>query len=190
MFSLVDANGASVKAGRATLPQPPAGQPYFFAFPLSVTPGKYTLRVATADAHGHVGSAEQPVGAELRRFGNFTASQLLIGWPSAAGERLLALDALPSGIDTLHASIEMYPDDAAVMATNIDVRFDFFRIGATAPIVTREVTTSATGTVLSAATDLSIVDLAAGSYSLVATIIQDGVAKGVVTAVVRRTALQ
>lgn len=186
MFSLVDGAGASVKAGRATLPQPAAGQPYFFAFPLSVPAGKYTLRVASADANGRVGSTEQVVGAELRRFGNFTTSQILIGWTSPSGERLLALDALPEGIKTLHASIEIYPDDAAAMATDIAVRFELSKIGDKTPILSREVHPSATGTVLSAALDLPVGDLAHASYSIVATITQNGAEKGSATAVVRK----
>lgn len=190
MFSLVDAAGASVKAGRTILPQPAAGQPYFFAFPLSVAAGPYTLRVATADAKGHVGSAEQSVSAELRRLGNFTASQILMGWASPAGERLLALDALPAGVSTIHASLELYPDDAAAMATDIVVRFELSKIGEKTVVVNREVRPSATGMVLSAAADLAMGGLAPGSYSLQATIFQSGAEKGVVTTVIRKSAVQ
>jgi VWFA-related protein len=186
MFSLVDAAGASIRAGRTTLQQPPAAQPYFFAFPLSVPAGKYTLRVASADAKGHVGSAEQAVGAELKRFGNLTVSQILIGWTSPSGERLLALDALPAGIDTLHASIEVYPDDAAAMATDIAVKFELTKIGDKTPVLSRDVHPSAAGTVLSASTDVSVGNLLAGSYSLVATISQNGATKGSITAVIRK----
>ena len=186
MFSLVDAAGASVKAGRTTLPQPAPGQPYFFAFPLSVPAGQYTLRVASADAKGRVGSAEQSVGAELKRLGNFTASQILIGWTSPSGERLLALDAVPAGISTLHASIEIYPDDAAAMATDIAVHFEFSKIGDKTTILARDVHPSATGNILSAAIDLPMKDLGAGAYALVAAITQNGAAKGAVTSVIRR----
>ena len=190
MFSLVDAAGASVKAGRTTLPQPPAGQPYFFAFPLSVPAGNYTLRVATADAQGRVGSTEQTIGAELRRLGNFTASQILIGWTSPSGERLLALDALPPAVKTLHASIEIYPDDAAAMATNFSVHFELSKIGDKTPVWKRDVAPSATGTVLSAAADVATENLPAGSYSLTANITQNGVSKGEVAAVIRKASIQ
>ncbi|TAK15426.1 MAG: VWA domain-containing protein [Acidobacteria bacterium] len=190
MFSLVDVAGASVRAGRTTLAQPAAGQPYFFAFPLSVPSGKYTLRVATADATGRVGSAEQSIGAELQRLGNFTASQVLISWTSLSGERLLALDALPAGVKTLHAAIELYPDDAAAMATDIVVRFELSRIGETAALMSREIHPTATGTVLSATTDIEFGTLGAGSFAIRAIVAQSGVEKGTLTAVIRKASLQ
>jgi len=186
MFSLVDANGNSVKAGKRALTTAP-GQPYFFAFPLSVPAGKYTLRVAMADANGHVGSAEEPVIAELPRFGNFASSQVLLSWTSPTGERLLALDALPLGITTLHASVDLYPDDAAAMATDIVVRYELSKIGEKAPVLTRDVHPIATGTVLSATTDISVADLDAGSYAIRAAVLQAGAEKGSVTAVIRKT---
>lgn len=186
MFSLLDATGASIKAGRKTLASSGAGQPYFFAFPLVVPAGKYTLRVAMADANGRVGSTEASIDAELTRFGNFTASQILLGWTSPEGERLLALDALPAGLTTLHASIDLYPDDAAAMASDIVVRYELSRIGETAVLMTRDVHPIATGTVLSATIDIDVAALAAGSYAIRAGILQAGAEKGVVTAVIRK----
>lgn len=187
MFSLVDPEGKSVRAGRKVLPPAPAGEPYFMTFPLPVTAGQYRLRVSAADANGRVGSAEQPVGAELKRLGNFTISQVLNGWTSPNGERLLALEALPAGVETIHASVELYPDDAAAMATAIRVRFDFARVGEKTAILTREVEPLASGMVLTARMDVPVVGLAPGSYSLTATVLQGGVEKGAVSSVIRKS---
>ncbi len=62
MFSLVDAAGRSVQAGRKALSKPAGDQDYHFQFALPVAAaGTYHLRVAAADANGRVGRAEAPV---------------------------------------------------------------------------------------------------------------------------------
>ena len=64
MFSLVDDTGKPVTggAGRKELPQPASGQGYRFQFALPLaTSGHLTLRVAAADANGHVGKTETVV---------------------------------------------------------------------------------------------------------------------------------
>jgi VWFA-related protein len=63
MFSLMDEAGKSVQAGRKELSTPVAGDNYRFQFalPVAVT-GKYTLRVAVADAEGRLGRSEKEIG--------------------------------------------------------------------------------------------------------------------------------
>ena len=158
MFSLVDPAGASVKAGRTTLLQPPTGQPY----------SRFRRRCRQeVHAARRVGrrqrSCRQPRQAVARaRAGNFTASQIF-GWLDIAiGRTFARARCAPAGIDTLHASIEIYPDDAAAMATDIAVKFELTKIGDKAPVLTRDVHPSATGTVLSASSDVPFRNLPSG----------------------------
>ena len=187
IFSLVDEAGQSVKAGKMVLPQPAPGSDYRFSFPLPVTPGRYSLRVSAADANGRVGSTEQRVDAELSRISAFSVSGLLIGWSGADGvQKLLALDTIPTGALSLRASLELYADDAAGMATDIALRFSIVKVGEQKAPIEQEMRPSATGLVLFAAMDFDVTALEPGAYTIRVTVLESGVDKGSVSTLVRK----
>jgi cyclophilin family peptidyl-prolyl cis-trans isomerase len=108
MFGLVDETGAA-RVGKRTMPAPDEDS-YRMTFALPVEPGDYTLRLAVADATGAVGSVDLRISAKLIPMGPFTASDLLL-WSTdrARQPQFLALEAVPAGVDTLHALLELYP---------------------------------------------------------------------------------
>jgi len=190
LFSLVDETGKTIAgaAGRKQLTPPAAGQDYRFSFSLPLAAaGRYSLRVSAADANGKVGSTEQRIDAQLARIGIFSASGMLLGWSAADGvQKLLALDSLPIDAANLQASIELYPDDAAGMATDLTVRFSLTKIGDAKAVMEKEVRPSATALVLSSAIDLDVKAIAPGSYTITATVLRSGTEIGVVTGLVRK----
>jgi VWFA-related protein len=187
MFSLVNDAGQSVQAGRRELPAPGPGENYFFVFPLSVSPGKYSLRVAAADATGHVGAAEEHVAAELGHIGVFAASGLLTGWSGASGvQKLLTLDLLPAEATTLHVSLELYANDQAGMSTDIAMRFSITKVGEAKALIERDTDPSATGLTMLGGTDFDAASLGPGAYTITATVLQAGEAKGAVSTLVRK----
>jgi VWFA-related protein len=187
MFSLVDEAGTSVKAGRLVLPPPAGGSDYRFSFPLPVAPGRYSVRVSAADANGRVGSTEQRVEARLSRIGGFSASSLLVGWAGADGvQKLLALDTLPTDAVTLHASVELYADDQAGMATDIAMKFSILEVGDQKASIEKDVRPSTTGLTLFGVWGFDAAALGPGTYTIKATVLQSGVEKGAVSALVRK----
>jgi len=187
MFSLVDETGQSVKAGRTVLP-PSTVTDYRFSFPVEVaTPGRYSVRVSAADANGRVGSAEQRVDAQLARIGIFSASGLLIGWSGDDDvQKLVALDSLPPEASSLRATLELYADDAAGMATDIALRFGIVKLGEKVPLIEREVHPSADGLTLFGTMDFDAKALEPGAYTIKVTVLQSGVDKGAVSTLVRK----
>jgi hypothetical protein len=187
MFSLVDEAGQSVKAGRIVLPAPAAGSDYRFSVPFAVKPGVYAIRVSAADADGRIGSAEQKVVAGLGRISVFSASGMLLGWSGADDvKKLLALDTLPPGAKSLQASLELYADDQAGMATDIAVRFSIGKIGDAKPVIEKEMRPSATGLTLFCVMEFDAAALAPGAYTVKATVLQSGVEKGAVSTLLRK----
>jgi VWFA-related protein len=187
MFSLVDEAGQSVKAGRIVLPAPAAGSDYRFSVPFAVKPGVYAIRVSAADADGRIGSTEQKVVAGLGRISVFSASGMLLGWSGADDvKKLLALDTLPPGAKSLQASLELYADDQAGMATDIAVRFSIGKIGDAKPVIEKEMRPSATGLTLFCVMDFDAAALAPGAYTVKATVLQSGVEKGAVSTLLRK----
>jgi VWFA-related protein len=187
MFSLVDEAGQSIKAGRLVLPVPAAGSDYRFSFPLPVAPGRYSLRISAADANGRIGSTEQRVDAQLARISVFSVSGLLTGWSAADGaQKLLALDTLPPDASSLRASLELYADDAAGMATDIVLRYSIVKIGEQKPLVEKDIRPSATGLVLFGSMDFDVKTLEPGAYTIKVSVLQSGVDKGNVSTLVRK----
>jgi VWFA-related protein len=187
MFSLVDEAGQSVKAGRMALPAAASGADYRFSVPFTVKPGVYAIRVSAADANGRIGSSEQKVVAALSRISVFSASGMLLGWSGADGvKKLLALDTLPPGATSLQASLELYADDQAGMATDVAVRFAITRVGDAKPAIEKEMRPSATGLTLFCAMDFDAAALAPGAYTVKATVLQSGVDKGSVSTLMRK----
>jgi VWFA-related protein len=174
MFALVDSSG-HVQAGKWTATAADDG-PYRVTVPIRADRGRYVLRVAAADATGAVGSAESPVEADLNVMGSFTSSDLLTWWADAGGQRkLLTLEAVPSGVTTLHASIELYPTTPEAAPT---VLFRIAPLGgdqtSSSASDSHEVTSVQDGDMFKAETSIGIGSLPAGAYALHATVTVGG----------------
>jgi VWFA-related protein len=171
VFALVDSAGRT-QAGKWTAAAADGG-PYRVTVPIRADRGRYVLRVAAADATGALGSAESPVEAALNVMGSFTTSDLLTSWTDAGGQRkLLALEALPRGVTTIHASIELYPSSPGPAPT---VTFSIASLDASQPSSdSRAVTSVADGDILKAEASIGIAALPPGAYALHAAVALDG----------------
>jgi VWFA-related protein len=173
VFALVDSSG-HVQAGKWTAAPADSG-PYRVTVPIRADRGRYVLRVAAADATGAVGSAESPVEADLNVMGSFTSSDLLTWWADAEGQRkLLTLEALPHGVTTIHASIELYPTAPEAAPT---VLFSITPLGAdraASPGDSHAVTSVPDGDTFNAETSIGIGSLPDGAYALHATVTLGG----------------
>ncbi len=188
MFALVDEAGKVVQEGRKDVPAPHAGEDYQLAVPIPIASGTYRLRFAVADAAGNVGSVEQPINAALPHFGHCAVSQLFTAWTGADGApRFLALETLPSGATTLRASLELYPDDPA-NPPNLTVRLTLVPENAGGTTIERDVTPIGSGAMRTVSASLPTGELAAGAYTIRATILEAGAITGTVSTTIRKTA--
>ena len=189
MFAVVDAAGKVVQSGRRDVPAVTDGDAYRIALAVPLDPGTYRVRFAVADGAGHIGSLQQVVTAQLKRFGPFGVSDLFLSWSAVGGSsRFLALDALPAAATALRASIEMYPDRENIEASAITVRFVLRRSDQAAPVATRDVVPrAASGALVSSAT-LSTAALTPGTYVIDVQLIHAGVVLGTATSVFRKGA--
>jgi len=173
VFALIDSTG-HVQAGKWTAASTD-GAAYRVTVPIRADRGHYVLRVAAADASGAVGSAESPIDAALNVMGSFTSSDLLTWWTDSGGQRkLLTLEALPSGVTTIHASVELYPTSPGAVPT---VMFSIAPIGADLTASSADshaVTSVPDGDMLKAETSIGIGALPAGAYDLHATVLLGG----------------
>ena len=173
MYGLMDESGAIANVGREQLSQPNQND-YQAAFPIQVKSGRYRLRVVVADANGHIGSIEMPVSAALAREGNYTSSDLLTAFTDSHGDsKLVTPDTLPHDVRTLIVRLELYPDSSASNG-GVQVRFQLLESDKASAIATDDVTPSMAGTVRVAAASLPIQGLAAGSYTIRATVLENG----------------
>jgi VWFA-related protein len=187
MYGLVNEAGQVTQAGRRDVPAPKPGEDYQLAFPVQVEPGKYRLRFVVADAKNNIGSVEHNVTAGLAHFGPFSVSDLFTTWASADGQqRFLALERLPAGAETIAASLELYPDNAAGPAPPIVVRFTLTAPGSETALVEREITPALIGTTRQATTELPVDDLQPGAYTIHATVVEASNVIGTVTATIRK----
>ncbi|HEX5214983.1 MAG TPA: VWA domain-containing protein [Vicinamibacterales bacterium] len=186
MFTLVNEAGQAVQAGKKIATQTTATEDYRVALGIPIAPGAYRLRVAVADAAGNIGSVETSLDATLKKFGRFAVSELFLTWSGAdATPRFLALETLPADATTLRVGLELYPDDGAAEA-EVSVRFELVLAGATSAVLGQEAPAVRDGTLLSAGVDAPTKDLAAGVYTVKATVLEAGREIGVVTTVIRK----
>jgi VWFA-related protein len=173
MYGLVDGSGRIVESGRARATQ--EGQlDYRLAFPVRASAGTYRLRVVAADANGSIGSVEHAVSAALMRIGRYAISDLLTSVPAATGgSRFVALSAIPHDAPALTVSLELYPEGASGEG-DLQVRFDLLRSGTEQPIASDPVTPSALGNARLASATLPVQSLAPGSYTIRATVFENG----------------
>ena len=187
LYGLMDQNGKIANVGREEIPQADQND-YQVAFPMRVTPGRYRLRVVASDANGHIGSVEKPVSAALAPAGTYTASDLLTAYTDARGaSQLVTLDTLPPDARSLLLRLELYPDGSERHGA-LQVRFQLLQLGQNSAIATDEVTPSASDTTRVAAASLPIQGLGAGSYTIRATVFENGIEVGTQSATFKRDA--
>jgi VWFA-related protein len=187
MFAVINDAGRIVQSGRKDVSQPRAGEDYRVAVPLLLEDGQYQLRVAVADARGNVGSVERRIRAGLSHVGAFSVSDLLTTWAGADGTpRFLALETLPDGAATLRVSLELYSDSGSVPPPDVIVRVALLRAGEDQPVLEGDLTPTPSGATLSAAAEMRVDRLEAGTYTIRATILEAGAVTGTVSALIRK----
>jgi len=188
-FGLVDAAN-SVRTGRKTIDASPDGSNYRLSFSIPVTAGTYKLRVAVADATGAVGSIETTIDAKLETMGPFSASDLLTSWTDASGKsQFLALEDVPGNVDTLNASLELYPAAGAPAAPPTDdvkVRIGLYQRGKPEPIAEHFVEPDSGDGFLRADAEFELAALAPGTYVLRAVVSVGGKDVGTTQASLRK----
>jgi hypothetical protein len=185
-FGLVDATN-SVRTGRKTIDAPADGSNYRLSFSIPVTAGTYKLRVAVADATGAVGSIETVVDAKLETMGPFNVSDLLTSWTDASGKsQFLALEDVPANVETLNASLELYPAPGATAAADVQVRVGLYERGKKEPLAEHSVEPDSGDGFLRADAEFDLASLAPGTYVLRAVVTVGGKEVGTTQASLRK----
>ncbi len=185
-FGVVSEKG-ELRTGKTPLAAPADGSNYRFTFPLTVASGKYHLRFAVTDAGGSVGSIDVPIDARLDTIGTLSASDVLTWWIDKAGKtQFLALDEVPAGVATLGAGLELYPAPGAAFPQNVKVKMSLIPNGKQTPVLEQDTTPLASADMLRADTQLPLSGIAAGSYTLRATVSVDGKVIGTAAAVIKK----
>ena len=171
MFGLVDSTGA-ITSGRRVVAEPKDGD-YRVAFSLPVTPGRYTLRFAAADASGEVGSVDLAVDAALTA-GPIPSSALMLWFADSDGQaQFLALEDPPPGLKTVQARLDLYTDGMSI--NGVIVRMSLTRSGATTPVIAGNATlTTGRNGVTRADGQFPLTSLTPGVYTLNATVVVNG----------------
>ncbi len=116
---LRDSEGAAVLTQQQQITarptQTPNGPVLETSFPLTVSPGKYSLRVAVVDATGQRGSVEHPVRAEVKSSGSLAVGDLLLADQASIRPSgvLAPVEARVTG-DRLVVYTELYADSPAI----------------------------------------------------------------------------
>ena len=116
---LRDAEGTAVLTRQQQLTATPAhtsrGPVLEMSFPLTVSPGTYSLRVAVVDATGQRGSVDHPVHAQLTSSGPLAVGDLVVADQSSSrpGGVQAPVEARVTG-DRLVVYTELYADSPAV----------------------------------------------------------------------------
>ena len=184
MFALINGSGAVVQSGKKDLPATP-GDDYRLALPLPADAGDYRFRVAVADGKGHIGSLDDVLSVKLPKAGSVAVSDLVT--TSAVGDappHLLAFETLPSHAQSLHVSLELYPDASA--AAGLKVQLSVAPASGGAPIVNGEVPPVARDGRLLVSAALPVAALKPDRYVITATVLDGGKPIGTATAYVTK----
>ncbi len=185
-FGVVGETG-ELHTGQRPLTAPADGSNYRFTFPYAVAAGKYHLRFGVTDATGGIGSIDLPVDARLAAMGTLNASDVLTWWTDKAGKaQFLALDEVPAGVTTLGAGLELYPQPGTAFPDNVKVKVSLIPNGKSAPVLERDATTVVGADTLRADAQLPLDTIAAGSYTLRATVTAEGKTIGTAAAVIKK----
>jgi VWFA-related protein len=186
MFGLVDDTG-TIRTAKKTI-DAPSGAGYAMTFSIPVTPGRYRLRFAVADADGAVGALESIVKAQLTAMGPLTASDLLLSTIDAKRQEQAApaAEELPAAAKTLSASLELYPVAGAALPGDVLVKLALVAAGQQQPEIERIVTPENVDGTLRADAEFPVERLAAGTYSVQATVLVGANTIGTTSTTIRK----
>ncbi len=181
---LIDSTNA-VRNSRRVL-EPSAGADYAVPFLFPLTPGDYRIRFVAADSTGAMGTIELPVSAKLSPFGPFTSSDVLTWIVDKADKaQLFAIEDVPDGVDTLHASIEVYPA-GDMPGEPPTVRWTLMKDGDAKPLAQEETPARPSATLMRADAEFPFAALAAGRYTVRAELMVNDQVAGTRAAIVRK----
>jgi hypothetical protein len=116
--------------------------------------------------------------------GSVIVSDLVTTWAAADRRyRFLALETIPSAASAMRAFLELYRDQGS---EPLEVRFVVARAGDSAAVLEETRTPLPDGKALVAGIDIPVTALAAGSYTLRATVVEAGIETGTVTTSFRK----
>jgi hypothetical protein len=184
LVGLVDSMNA-IKVSRRVL-DASTGADYALSALFPVSPGEYRIRFAAADSAGAIGTIELPLNATLSPLGRFTASDVLTWYVDSANRaQLFAIEDLPPGLETLHASLELYP--VGEMPTEPQsVRWTLSRDGESAVLAEQESVGRPGATQFRADAEFAVASLPPGAYVVRATLMVNDQPAGTKSAVVRK----
>jgi hypothetical protein len=186
LLGVVNARGG-IGTARKEMTADSAGAPFHADLFLPLPPGAYIVRIAAADAGGTLGFTEVKVDAKLTSVGPLAASSLLRATLDASERRRsMTRDRIPADAKTLVAALELYPSSGAPPA---DVLVKIALVpasGGDAAAIERVVTPEARDGVLAAEAEFTLDRLAAGKYTLRATVLSGATTLGTVSAAVER----
>ena len=182
---VVDAKGGLRSSGAVLHADGPSG--YRPAVLFQLTPGEYRIRYAAANEAKQLGTLELPIRAELDDFGPVAVSDVLTWYVDGNNKaQLFALEDIPQGIDTLRASLELYPP-AGVGVEPPLVNWSIAREGSEA-VESLGSTAQLNGGVFRADASFGMAELAPGRYVIRAEVVAGGKVIGVKGAVVMKAA--
>ena len=179
LLGLVDARGAV----RTATPQIEAAGNGAFRVNLSVPmePGANKVRFAVADAANALGSVDIPVTARLTPMGAWLASDLLRWTASGDARRPMLIRELPAGMPAIGVTLELYRAAAPGQASDLLVKVELSGSDTAAPLIERIVTPEDRGDALVADAEFPLARLAAGAYTIRATVSSASTALGAVS---------
>lgn len=184
IVGVVDASGA-MRVSRRVL-DAAAGADFVAQYLFPLEPGDYRIRLGVADMTGAIGTIEVPVRAVLSPMGALAASDVLTWFVDVSNRaQLFTLDTLPPGLDTLHASLELYPT-GAMPSEPPAVRWTLTREGVATPLLEEEVDARPSASMLRADAEFAVASLPPGTYVLTATVLVGDSPAGTRAAVLRK----
>jgi hypothetical protein len=164
----------------------PGPHGYAASYLLPLAAGDYRFRFAVMDAAGAIGSIELPVRGRLEPVGPFIASDVLTWFVDEGNTaQLFAVDRLPSGVDTLRASLELYPGSAPIVEAPV-VKWSLTPVGAESPLRELESPVVETAGIFRADAAFPAAGIPPGPYVLRAAVWLQGRAAGSRAAVIKR----
>ena len=186
LLGVVNARGG-IGTARKEIAAEAAGAPFHADLFLPLAPGAYAVRVAAADAGGTLGFAEVKVDAKLTPVGSLLASSFLRATLDAnERRRSMTRDRIPPDAKTLVAGLELYPASGS-MPADVLVKIALVPAsGGDAAAIERVVTPEPRDGAMAAEAEFAVDRLAAGKYTLRATVVSGATTLGTVSAAVER----
>lgn len=185
-FAVVEQGGRVQRSGSVNVSSAGAEPEHRTSFAVEVSAGEFRLRVAVIDGVGAVGTVELPVRARLTPVGRFFVSDLQTFFVDDQGrQKFLALERVPEQATYVGAALELY-GAGIENETPPTIRLDVIPIGTNVAAATQSIQAIATGRLLRADTRVKLEGLSPGTYSLRATVLENGAAVGTVSTTMKK----